>query len=100
MEKPMILEVAVISVKTNAQAEFERDFPRAEILLASAKGYISHKIQRSLDRAGTYILLVQWRTKEDHTVGFCESDLFTQFVALLSLYFSSEPRVEHFEAWS
>lgn len=93
----MILEIATLSIKMNEKAEFENIFPKAATLLASAKGYISHKMQRSLDTEGNYILLIKWKTKEDHTIGFCKSELFTQFVALLSPYFNRMPKVEHYE---
>jgi heme-degrading monooxygenase HmoA len=95
----MILEIATLSIKANEAAEFENIFPKAATLLASAKGYISHQMQRSLDTKGNYVLLIHWQTREDHTIGFCESHLFTQFVALLSPYLNGVPKAEHFEDW-
>jgi heme-degrading monooxygenase HmoA len=96
-EKVMILETAVLSIKNEAKQAFEDIFPKAAKHLASAKGYIGHEIRRSVDVAGNYILLIKWQTKEDHTEGFCKSDLFTQFVELLSPHFKGAPAVEHYE---
>jgi heme-degrading monooxygenase HmoA len=41
-------------------------------------GYGSHQIRRCLERRNRYILLVEWATLEDHTVGFRESSGYQQ----------------------
>jgi heme-degrading monooxygenase HmoA len=96
-EQAMVLETAVLFIKEESKAAFENVFPKASEFLAAAKGYISHEIQRSVDATDRYILLIKWQKKEDHTEGFCKSDLFTQFVDLLSPHFKGAPEVEHYE---
>lgn len=93
----MILEAAVLAIKDGAREPFEAAYSKASLVIASAQGYVSHELQRSVDKPGRYLLLVQWRTRDDHMIGFRESPLFTQWRALLGLYFESPPDVDHLE---
>ncbi len=66
----MILEVAVLDVKPGQSQDFETAFGQAQAILSSMKGYISHQLQRCLEKPNRQILLVNWQTMEDHTQGF------------------------------
>ncbi|PEL50642.1 antibiotic biosynthesis monooxygenase, partial [Bacillus toyonensis] len=46
---------------------------------------------------GKYLLLVQWETLEDHTVGFRQSEQYQKWKALLHHFYDPFPTVEHFE---
>ena len=61
-------------VKEEKVAEFEPIFQEASKIISSMKGYISHELQKCMETKNRYILLVNWETLEDHTVGFRESD--------------------------
>ena len=50
----MILEVAIMKIKPELIAEFEAVFPRAAAISASVEGYISHELQRCVERAVAY----------------------------------------------
>jgi len=93
----MILEAAVIVIKAGQREAFEAAYAQASRVIASAQGYVSHELQRSVDNPGRYLLLVQWRTRDDHMVGFRESPLFKQWRALLGPYFDAAPNVDHLE---
>jgi heme-degrading monooxygenase HmoA len=93
----MILEIATFSIRPDAAADFEAAYAKATHVMASAAGHLGHEMHRSMDEAGRYTLLVRWRTKEDHTVGFRESELFKQWRALLGPYFATPPVVDHVE---
>jgi heme-degrading monooxygenase HmoA len=43
------------------------------------------------------LLLIEWETMEDHTVGFRESDSYKEWSAIVRPYFAKAPHVEHFE---
>ena len=43
-----------------------------------------------------FVLQIFWDTLEDHTVGFRESELFTQWRAIVGPFFAAPPQVEHF----
>jgi heme-degrading monooxygenase HmoA len=60
-------------------------------------GYLSHQLQRSIETPNRYALLVQWRSLEDHTVGFRGSAAFAAWRAHLGPFLDGAPVVEHFE---
>ena len=93
----MILEVATFLIRPEGTAAFETAFAEARRVIARAEGHLGHELHRSVDEAGRYLLFVRWRTKEDHTVGFRQSDLFVQWRALLGPYFAAAPAVDHLE---
>ena len=43
------------------------------------------------------MLQIFWDTLEDHTVGFRQSPLFTEWRAIVGPFFAAPPHVEHFE---
>jgi heme-degrading monooxygenase HmoA len=96
----MILEVAVLDVKPGQSSEFESAFRRAEAILSSAKGHISHELQRSVDHTGRYILLVRWERLEDHTEGFRKSPEYQEWKRLLHHFYDPFPTVEHYSSVS
>lgn len=93
----MILEAVLLNVKPGRSAEFEAAFRDASPLIASRPGYVSHELQRCLEVAGKYLLLVRWQTLEDHTVGFRQSPEFQEWRRLLHHFYDPLPTVEHFE---
>lgn len=93
----MILEIASFKIKAGEGPVFENAFTAAAKVISSAKGYISHQMQRSVDVENHYVLLVQWQTRDDHMVGFRESPLFVEWRRLLGPHFAAAPEVEHYE---
>lgn len=94
----MILEAAMLNVKTGAEPDFENAFQQASHIIASMNGYISHELHRCLEVNGKYLLLVKWETLEAHTVGFRNSPEYQQWKQLLHHFYEPFPTVEHFEA--
>lgn len=72
----MILEVAILDIKAGQEKEFEISFAKAQDIIASMPGYVAHQLQRNIEHPRRYILLVNWQTLEDHTVGFRESEQY------------------------
>ena len=93
----MILEVAILDVKPNQEQAFETAFNEAQKIISSINGYISHKLQKNIEKNNRYILLVNWKTLEDHTVGFRESKEYQEWRALLHHFYEPFPEVEHYE---
>jgi heme-degrading monooxygenase HmoA len=60
-------------------------------------GYISHQLQRCMENRSRYILLVNWMTLEDHTVGFRDSQEYQEWKHLLHHFYDPFPTVEHYE---
>ena len=93
----MILEVAILNVRAGKSAEFESSFAEAAPIIASSAGYVSHELCRCIENGDRYLLLVKWRSLEDHTIGFRGSDVYQQWKALLHHYYEPFPTVEHYE---
>lgn len=92
-----ILEVAMLDVIPGQEPAFEAAFATAQQIISSMPGYLGHELQRCLETPNRYILLVRWRTLEDHTVGFRGSAEYQQWKALLHHFYDPFPTVEHFE---
>jgi heme-degrading monooxygenase HmoA len=97
-EIEMILEVAVLNVRTGESGAFERAFAQAQSIISSMPGYVSHQLQRCLESQDKYLLLVQWQELQDHTIGFRQSPQYQDWKRLLHHFYEPFPTVEHYEA--
>lgn len=94
----MILEIADIRIKPGQQAAFEKAVHIGmATIFPKAKGFRGHQIRHSIESPERYVLLLEWDTLEDHTVGFRGSPAFAEWRRLVSEYFAEPPFVEHFE---
>lgn len=93
-----VLEVAILQVIPGEEAAFESVFVEAQRIIASMAGYRGHDLQRCLEQPNQYILLVRWRTLEDHTVGFRESADYQRWKALLHHFYDPFPTVLHYRS--
>jgi heme-degrading monooxygenase HmoA len=93
----VILEVAVLTVKLDQCGEFEAAFKQASTIIASMPGYLSHELQRCIEKPNQYLLLVNWQTLEDHTIGFRGSPQYQEWKRLLHHFYDPFPTVEHYE---
>ena len=79
----MILEVAILDVRPGMEHDFEMAFRRASAIISRTNGYKWHHLRRCLEKMNRYILLVEWETLEDHTVGFRGSPEYQDWKQLL-----------------
>ncbi len=94
----MILEIADIRIQPGQNAAFEEAIQRGVATVASkAKGFRGFKVHRGIESAERYNLQIFWETLEDHTVGFRQSELFTQWRAIVGPFFAGTPNVEHYD---
>jgi len=93
----MVTEVAELRVKSGESAAFEQAFEKAQAIVAAMPGYISHKLQRCVEQEGKYLLWVEWRCIEDHTIGFRQSPQYAEWKILLHHFYEPFPTVEHYE---
>ena len=93
----MILEVAILDVIPGREQEFEVTFKKASGIISNTDGYISHQLQRCLEKQNRYILLVHWETLEAHTLGFRDSEQYQEWKQLLHHFYDPFPVVEHYE---
>ena len=92
----MVLEHALLDVISGLEVEFEEAFSRARDVISKSPGVISLKIVRGIERPSSYLLLVEWESLEDHTIGFRQSALYAEWRELLHHFYDPFPVVEHF----
>ncbi|PGM58806.1 antibiotic biosynthesis monooxygenase [Bacillus sp. AFS053548] len=93
----MILEAVMLYVKEGMEEQYEEAFRGASKIISSMKGYVSHELQQCMEVKGKYLLLVQWETLEDHTIGFRQSCEYQDWKKQLHHFYDPFPTVEHFE---
>lgn len=94
----MILEIAPLEVRAGQSPVFEDAFRKAQAIISSMPGYLSHELVRCLEHEDRYVLLVRWRTLEDHQVGFRRSPQYQDWKSLLHHFYDPFPTVLHYEA--
>jgi len=92
----VILETAVLDVRSGQEHEFETAFESAQPIIASMPGYLSHQLQHCIETPGRYLLLVNWETLEAHTEGFRGSRQYLEWRRLLHHFYDPFPNVEHY----
>ena len=94
----MILEVAPLQVRPGQADAFEAAFLDAQRIISSMPGYLSHELQRCIERHGAYVLLVRWTTLQAHEVGFRQSPQYQEWKRRLHHFYDPFPTVLHYEA--
>lgn len=92
----MILEVAPLQIRAGQETAFEAAFKQAQAIISSMPGYLSHELQRCVERPGEYILLVRWESLEAHEVGFRQSAAYQEWKKLLHHFYDPFPVVSHY----
>ncbi len=92
----MITEQAVLEVEAGQEAAFEAAFAEARAIVSSMQGFQALRLLRGIERPNRYLLLVEWATLEDHTVGFRGSAEYQEWKRLLHHFYDPFPTVEHF----
>jgi heme-degrading monooxygenase HmoA len=94
----MILELADIRIHSGQNAAFETAIAHgAATVITQAQGFRGYKINRGIEIPERYLLQIFWDTLEDHTVGFRQGPLYTQWRAIVGPFFAAPPVVEHFD---
>lgn len=97
----MVLEVVEIEIPPGTHARFEDAIRRGiDAAIAPSAGFLGYELQRGIEVADRYLLLIRWRTLEDHTQGFRQSPAFAQWRAIVGEFFARPPSVLHFETVS
>jgi heme-degrading monooxygenase HmoA len=98
LEGRVVLEVATLNIVIGQEAAFEKAIDEAKPLIAATPGFSSIDIHRCIETPNRYLLLVTWRSVEDHTIGFRESSRYSQWRALLHHFYDPFPLVEHYDS--
>lgn len=93
----MIPEAATLDVIPGQESEFQRKFEKAQRIISSMAGYIEHRLDRRIEKPNRFILLVNRKTLDGHTIGFKESLEYQEWPKILHHYYDSFLTVEHYE---
>ena len=93
----MVVESVYLDIKKNQVPDFLQAFHKAEPLIGNADGYISHSLMQCLDNNHRFLLTVQWKTLESHTVNFRQSAQYKKWKKLLHHFYDPFPTVSHFK---
>lgn len=93
----MILEVAILHIKSGLSLEFEKAFDQAKSIIQAQKGFIDLQLKKCIEAEDKYLLLVNWETIEDHTIGFRTSLAYQDWKILLHHFYDPFPVVEHYQ---
>jgi len=93
----VILEHALLPVKPGREEEFVTTFGEAKQIISSMPGFRALTLSRCQERPSAFLLLVEWETLEDHTVGFRGSAEYDEWRRLLHDFYEPFPVVEHFD---
>lgn len=91
-----VIEHALLPVRAGMEAEFEAAVAQARPLIATSPGFLSLEIRRPVETGSPYLLLVQWRSVEDHRDGFRRSDRYDEWRTLLHPFYDPIPEVSYF----
>jgi heme-degrading monooxygenase HmoA len=92
----MVLEAAILNVRTGQSAPFEAAFLEAQAIIAATPGYRRHELRRCVETADRYLLLVWWDSLASHTEGFRKSPGYERWRELLHHFYDPFPEVEHY----
>jgi quinol monooxygenase YgiN len=94
----MIHEIATITIDPAHAADFESAVERARPYFEAAAGFLSFSLEKSIENAGRYLLIVGWESVDAHMVDFRGSEGFQVWRSLVGGFFTSPPAVEHTQA--
>jgi heme-degrading monooxygenase HmoA len=92
----MIVEHALLQVRSGEEAAFEVAMAQAKPLIAASPGFLGIEVRRATEQAGLYLLLVQWRSIADHRDGFRTSERYQAWRGLLHRFYDPMPSVTYF----
>ncbi len=92
----MILEHALLQVRSGEESAFEAAMAEARPLIAASTGFLGIEVRPAIETPGHYLLLVHWESVADHREGFRESARYEQWRALLHQFYDPMPTVEYF----
>jgi heme-degrading monooxygenase HmoA len=93
----MVLEIADFAILPGTEDDFAAAVAKGLPFVAGTPGFRNARLTRSIESPSRFVLLIEWDSVEAHTVGFRESENFTQWREFIGPFFDGPPRVEHFD---
>lgn len=96
----MVLEIAQYTAQPGKADEFQAGLLRGIEIIRKAKGCVSATPRRQIEDPEKFIVMIEWETLEDHTVGFRGSPQFLEYRSHLAGLFVEPILAPHYEAIS
>jgi len=93
----MVTEIAYITIDPARAAAFQAAVAEASAQFRAFPGCHAMRLERVVEDAGQYRLVVSWDSVETHMVAFREAPNFARWRELAGPFFLSPPKVEHWE---
>lgn len=93
----MIREVADLKINPGTEIDFLVAVEQAVELFKRAPGCIAMRLEKVIEDSDHFRLIILWKTLEDHTEGFRNSEDFQKWRALAGPFFAETPSVDHSE---
>lgn len=92
-----VLEVAELTIRQGAAADFEAAFRTVAGLVTEASGCLGAELRVGIEDPTRYVFLVRWDRIEDHVDGFANTDDFQAFLAAIGPSLAADPVVNHYQ---
>jgi heme-degrading monooxygenase HmoA len=92
----MILEHALLQVRSGQEAAFEAAIAEAKPLIAASSGFLGMEVRPAIERSGLYLLVVRWESIAHHRDGFRQSDRYEKWRGLLHHFYDPMPMIDYF----
>lgn len=91
----MITELADIHILPGSDADFLAAVEQAIPLFQRARGCTSMRLEKRVEDADNYLLIIEWETLDNHNVDFRDSADFQTWRGLVGGFFAKAPTVTH-----
>ena len=92
----MILEHAVLNVRSGQARQFEEAMRKARHIIEEVPGFQRMEVRACVETKERYLLLVWWRSLESHTQGFRGTPRYEKWRELLHNFYDPFPVVQHY----
>ena len=92
----MILEHALLQVRSGQEAAFEAALTEATTLIAASSGFLGMELRPAIEQQCPYLLVVRWQSIPRHRDGFRHSDRYQEWRALPHHFYDPMPTFEYF----
>lgn len=92
----MILEHVHIIIAPDRVDAYLKAFEEARPLVQGQPGCHSCRFLPAMGETGSFLLLIEWGSKEDHTEGFRKSTEYQEWSRLLHPFYDIFPEVKYF----
>ena len=96
----MVLEIAEYTAQPGKAEELQAGLLKGAAVIRRAKGCRSVTPRRQIEDPNRFILVIEWDTLEDHTVGFRGSPRFAEYRSHLAGLFVDPIVARHYELTS